>query len=139
MSETLESLATDLLDKTLSGEVQWRLVPPTTPETYEADLEGGYSFRISKSVVGDDKYLNLDLYGPDGLELAGQANNVIKSFATLNVDQETPSVKDLEDSYGPEYMRFRLFSDLFAAACTHALRDQRVVIDKVSQLLKKRA
>jgi hypothetical protein len=144
MKEQIEEFAQDLLDNTKGGGLKWRLVPPSSPETYEADLDEGYSFRISRTEMGDDKYFNLELYGPSGLELAGQANNVIQmpTRATLQSFPkigEDVSIGDLASFYGPDYERFRLFSSLFEAAQSSGSEASRPVIDKVAQLLKKRA
>jgi hypothetical protein len=151
MSDKAEELAKQLLEKTKSGKLRWTFVTETASggdgfdaEKYRTDLDGDFSFFISRQSNGDDKTLALELAQPGRVVLSGQARNF--SFVDLKTRElqemtlrqlsldKLAHLASLRDE--ATIARFRLFSDLFYAARKSAVvKDQ--TIEKVQQLLEK--
>src|ERR1017187_7940504 len=75
MSDKAEELASQLLNKTLSGKLRWYFVQTDGSESYQTDLEGGLSFRINRTTRGDNKVLTLSLAEPSRIILTAEASN----------------------------------------------------------------
>lgn len=151
MSDKAEELARQLLEKTKRGKLRWTFVPEIASggdgfdaEKYRTDLDGGFSFFISRKSHGDDKTLALELAQPGRVVLSGQAQNF--SFVGPKT-QELREIRGSQTSLDKlatfqmllneaAISRFRLFSDLFYVARKSAVVEDQT-IEKVQQLLEK--
>lgn len=140
-------LARQILEKTEVGKVMWAFVPQSEvdpfwadAERYEANLEEGFSFSISRKTRNDDKLLTFEL---------PQAGRVVFSIAENNLPIDSVERKlgislilfkaeftNREPIDSSKVERFRLLSDLFYAARKCAVREDQT-IEKVQQLLER--
>ncbi|HUY94946.1 MAG TPA: hypothetical protein VMU71_06590 [Terracidiphilus sp.] len=145
MSDKAEELARQLLEKTESGKLIWTFVPENSPEVYwseyekfRADLDGGFSFFISRLANGDNKIVEFELSQPGRVVLSVQANNfpIVGGPKTRQLLDIRKSQRPDEPLDAPLIARFRLFSDLFYAARKSAVHEDQT-IEKVQQLLER--
>jgi hypothetical protein len=151
MSDKAEELAKQLLEKTKSGKLRWTFVTETASgrdgfdgEKYRTDLDGGFSFFISRQSNGDDKTLALELAQPGRVVLSAQTRNFSfvgpKTQELREIRNRQSSLDKLAIFSAPleeaTIARFRLFSDLFYAARKSAVVEDQT-IEKVQQLLEK--
>src|SRR5271165_3829459 len=101
MSEKLDQIASDLLEKTRAGKLVWRIHANPYGDRYFVNIEDGYQFDLFQVVSGDSRAITLRLTHNGFPALESIANNwpgVLGGVAEQRV------------------ARFRLFSDLFDAA-----------------------
>lgn len=123
MSEKLDQLARELLEKTRANKLDWRPLPdPKDPEGFSVALGRGFSFQIRSVVSGEYRTIALQLWRDQIPMLESMVNNWPRVEAVNDVQQLT--------------RRFRLYSDLFDAVreCVYGSDES---LGEVEQLLRK--
>ena len=122
MSDELDSLARQILEKTSAGKLLWTLVPNSTSEEFRADIGDQQFIAVKRTSQGDNKQIELLLSNEAGVILEGRADNVftaatasILSNIGVNVPQ-SPITDLLMSTVNPDFQRFNLLSDVFLAA-----------------------
>jgi hypothetical protein len=143
MSDKAEELAKQILEKTNANKLIWNPVSGSVSESYQSNLEGVFSFCISRTATGDNKILGFEVNSPSGIVLSAQADN----FPMLGANPYERSRRMMgggdkgttsEPVDTAKIARFRLFSDLFHAARANAVAEDQT-IEKVQQLLERLA
>ena len=123
MSERLDQLAQELLEKTLAKKLDWRIMAnPLGRDEFSVDLEKEYSFHIWLVASGDNRAITLQLW-KDG-------RPVLESFAN-----NWPGMP-IGDTDKLRLKRFRAYSDLFDAV-RESVDGGEETIGEVEQLLRK--
>jgi hypothetical protein len=123
MSERLDQLAQELLEKTLARKLDWRIMAnPLGRDEFSVDLEKEYSFHIWLVASGDNRAITLQLW-KDG-------RPVLESFAN-----NWPAVSNGEADM-KRVKRFRAYSDLFDAV-RESVYGGEETLGEVEQLLRR--
>jgi hypothetical protein len=123
MSERIDKLAQELLDKTRAHKLSWRIMAnPLGRDEFSVDLEKEYSFQIWLVASGDNRAITLQLWK--------EGRPVLESFAN-----NWPALSDGEIDK-ERVRRFRAYSDLFDAV-RESVYGGEETIDEVEQLLRK--
>jgi hypothetical protein len=113
MSEKLDQFAQDLLEKTRSNKLEWRIMAnPMGREEFSVDLDKAYRFHIWLTVSGENRAITLQLWKDQ--------RPVLESVANI---QE-------------RVKKFRAYSDLFDAV-RESVYSGEETIGEVEQLLRK--
>jgi hypothetical protein len=123
MSERLDQLARELLEKTRARKLHWRIMAnPLGRDEFSVDLEKEYSFHIWLAASGDNRAITLQLW-KDG-------RPVLKSFAN-----NWPAISNGEIDKD-RVKRFRAYSDLFDAV-RESVYGGEETLGEVEQLLRR--
>jgi len=123
MSERLDQLAQELLEKTLAKKLYWRIMAnPLGRDEFSVDLEKEYSFHIWLLASGDNRAITLQLWKDGRPVLESFANNW-PAISNGGTDKE-------------RLKRFRLYSDLFDAV-RESVYGGEETIGEVEQLLRR--
>jgi len=123
MSDRLDQLAQELLEKTRAQKLFWRIMAnPLGRDEFSVDLEKEYSFHIWLVVSGDNRAITLQLWKDERPILESFANN-------------WPAVSNGADGLD-RVKRFRAYSDLFDAV-RESVYGGEETIEEVEQLLRK--
>ena len=123
MSERLDQLAQELLEKTLAKKLYWRIMAnPLGRDEFSVDLEKEYSFHIWLLASGDNRAITLQLWKDGRPVLESFANNW-PAISNVGTDKE-------------RLKRFRLYSDLFDAV-RESVYGGEETIGEVEQLLRR--
>jgi hypothetical protein len=123
MSERLDQLAQELLEKTLAKKLYWRIMAnPLGRDEFSVDLEKEYSFHIWLLASGDNRAITLQLWKNGRPVLESFANNW-PAISNVGTDKE-------------RLKRFRLYSDLFDAV-RESVYGGEETIGEVEQLLRR--
>ena len=123
MSERLDQLAQELLEKTLAKKLYWRIMAnPLGRDEFSVDLEKEYSVHIWLLASGDTRAITLQLWKNGRPVLESFANNW-PAISNVGTDKE-------------RLKRFRLYSDLFDAV-RESVYGGEETIGEVEQLLRR--
>jgi hypothetical protein len=88
MSERLDQLAQELLEKTLAKKLYWRIMAnPLGRDEFSVDLEKEYSFHIWLLASGDNRAITLQLWKNGRPVLESFANNW-PAISNVGTDKE---------------------------------------------------
>jgi hypothetical protein len=123
MSEKLDQFAQDLLEKTRSNKLEWRIMAnPMGREEFSVDLDKAYRFHIWLTVSGENRAITLQLWKDQRPVLESVANNW-PAMSNGEIIQE-------------RVKKFRAYSDLFDAV-RESVYSGEETIGEVEQLLRK--
>ena len=123
MNERIDQLAQELLEKTRTQKLDWRIMAnPLGRDEFSVDLEKDYSFHIWLIASGDNRAITLQLWKDGRPVLESFANNW-PALSNGEIDKD-------------RVRRFRTYSDLFDAV-RESVYGGEETIGEVEELLKK--
>ena len=121
MTERIDQLARELLEKTRAHKLYWRIMAnPLGRDEFSVDLEKEYSFHIWLVASGDNRAITLQLWK--------YGRPILESFAN-----NWPGIGEIDHE---RIKRFRAYSDLFDAV-RESVYGGEETIGEVEELLRK--